>query len=341
MSAPLAQPNFDSIISTTLQDYNREATPQILKSTVVWYKLDEHGVIEESDGGRTFVEPVIHRENDTVTMIRGYEQYNITPQESSTAAEVEIKQMVGVVSISGIEEAINSGSKTRIVSLLDTKMTQLDETYVNRLGRFAYEDGSANGGRNFNGIDIFVEDGAAWGTYAGINRNAADGSGDFWRNQWISAGNTFTNVGIDNLRSIVNLCTIGNSEPDLILMPRLMHEKYESLMVNNQRYDMLKYDKKLGDAGFKALLFREIPVVWDTFHDNGLTNGSGTANGANTLISLNTKFIKFKALRGRNMIMTPFAKPIDQDARLAARLFYGNFISPAPYRHGRVLFTGI
>ena len=339
----LAQPNFDALIATTLQNYNRKATPQILSRSIIWYKLKERGRITNWDGGRTIVEPLLSAESTAIKMIRGYEEYDTTPQEGITAAEFEAKQMVGVVSISGIEEALNSGSREKVVDLLETKMEQLDTTYTNKLGVYAFADGSADGGRHFNGFDVMIENGGTWGTYGTIDRNAADGSGDFWRNLYTAAGDSFDDTGQAKMRTFHNTLTIGNDEPDLYVTSQGIHEEYEKELTANVKFEFMqaRYDKKLGDIGFAALLFKNVPFVYDVNIDSGLTDGAGTAQGATTVLGLNTKFIAFRALKGRNMVLTPFVKPINQDARLAARLFYGNFVCNSAYRQGRLLFSAV
>ena len=341
--ATLAQPNFDSLIATTLQNYNRKATSQILSRSVVWFKLKEKGRITNWDGGRTIVEPLISAETTAIKMIRGYEEYDTTPQEGITAAEFEAKQMVGVVSISGIEEALNSGSREKVVDLLETKMEQLDTTFQNKLGIFALADGSADGGRHFNGLDVMIENGGTWGTYGTIDRNAADGSGNFWRNLYTAAGDSFDDVGQAQWRTFHNTLTIGNDEPDLYLVSQGIHEEYEKELTANTRYEFIqaKFDKRMGDAGFSALLFKNVPVVYEVNMDSYITDGAGTAEGAKVILGLNTKYIAFRALKGRNMVLTPFVKPINQDARLAARLFYGNFTCSDSHRQGRLLFTAV
>ena len=342
--ATLAQPNFDSIIATTLQRYNKMATSQILNNTVIWYKLKERGRITNWDGGRSIVESLVSEDNNTIKMIRDYEGYNLSPQEGITAAEWFAKQMVGVIAISGIEEALNSGNETKVIDLLDTKGSQLDDSYMKKLGEFSFKDGSADGGRHFQGLDIIAESGtgSAWSVYGTIDRGAADGSGDFFRNYFSAAGSTFTLVGLAQLRKAYNTLTIGNDAPDLAVTHLDIYDNYETQLYGKANFDMLqtRYDKRLGDAGFAALLIKDVPLIHDPYI-TGLTDGAGTSEGGLSVLMLNTRYISFKALRGRNMQLTDFVRPANQDARYAARLFYGNFTCNAPYGQGRILFTAV
>ena len=338
----LAQPNFDSIISTTLQEYNSSATSQILNSTVIWYKLKERKRITEWNGGRSIVEPLISAENSTIKMIRDYEAFDLTPQEGITAAEFFAKQMVGSVAISGIEEALNSG-KNAVIDLLTTKMTQLDDTFMKRLGQYTFlADGTAADGRGFQGLDVMVENGTSWGVYGTIDRGAADGSGDFWRNGWTATGGTFTALGVATLKTMYNNGQIGNDGLDLFVTSQGIYEVYETLAAAFAKFEMIqpRYDQKLADLGFANLLYKDVPMVYDPYI-TGLTSDGSTSTGALEILGLNTKYIAFRALSGRNMVLTSFVKPANQDARYASRLFYGNFTCSAPYRQQRSLFTAL
>ena len=78
------------------------------------------------------------------------------------------------------------------------------------------------------------------------------------------------------------------------------------------------------DAGFRNLLFRDIPVFADDHCPAGM------------MFFINENFIQFRHHRKRNFTFEPFQKPINQDARVAKVLWLGALTCSAPRYHGIV-----
>src|SRR5690349_22170622 len=160
----MSNPNFDTLASTTLKNYRRQLADNITGHNVLWYMLKEKGFVREEDGGTTIVEPLLIGRNTTVKSYKGYDVIDTTPQTGITAAEYEWKQIAGSVTISGEEEFKNMGSKTRILSLLESKIQQLELSMMLEVNRQLQGDGTGNGGKDLGGLQAAVEDGAAWST---------------------------------------------------------------------------------------------------------------------------------------------------------------------------------
>ena len=319
-------PNFTSIVATTIKNYRRSMADNITNHQVVWYQLKERGFIQEEDGGTSIVEPLMYGTNTTVKSYRGYEIIDTTPQEGMTAAEYDWKQIAGSVSISGQEEFMNSG-KSKMISLLKSKILQLETSLMLAINAQLQADGTGNGGRDLTGLNILVEDGTAWSIVGGIDSNA----NPYWRNQWIGSVGSFATNGNDRMRTLYNSASRGKVKPTLLVSTQAVYEAYEKTLVQNERF----LDTKLGDAGFLNLMFKATPFVFDD--DTPSTSNGGGSIG--DLIMINADFMRFVLGKGKNFVMTEFQKPENQDAQVAQLLIYGNLTTNNRQRQGRL--TGI
>jgi hypothetical protein len=310
-----ANPNFSTLVSTTLKNYRKQLADNVTGHQALFWMLKEKGFYEERDGGETLVEPLMTGLNSTVASYDGYDILDTTPQEGISSAEFAWKQIAGSVSLSGREEFQNSGSKTKIVSLLESKVRQLEISMQLEVNEQLFGDGTGNGSKDLTGINIAVEEGTAWSTYGGIDSNTYT----FWRNTWTAAGSVLT---LADMRSVFNSASRGNSRPKLILTTQEIYEQYEALLVANN--DITRTDTKMGDAGFQNLLFKQVPLVFDEDVPTGV------------MLFLNPEFMKFVVGKGRNFVTTPFMKPENQDAKVSQVLLYANLLMNNRARQGRL-----
>lgn len=301
-----ANPSFDALVTTTLKNYRKTLADNITAHEALWFQMKQKGFIREDEGGTSIVEPLLTGTNSTVKSFSGYDIIDTTPQEGISAAEFSWKQIAGSVSISGEEEFKNSGSKTRILSLLEAKLTQLELSMKLFLNEQLFADGTGNGGKDITGLALAVEDGAAWSTYGGIDSSLAANA--FWRNQWAGSVGSFAANGVDKWRTLYNSASRGASKPTLIVTTQAIFEAYEKSLAVNERFT----DTKMGDAGFQNLLYKATPIVFDDDTTAGYT------------YFLNADFLRFVIGRGRNFVSTPFQKPENQEAKVSQVILYGN-----------------
>ena len=303
----MAAPNtaFDQIVSTTLKNYRAKLADNVMEHQALLWELKRLGYFQEEDGGETLVEPLMHAENTTVRSYSGYDLIDTTPQEGITAAEFEWKQVAGSVSISGKQEFQNSGSKHRIISLLESKIKQLELSMQLTINEMMYADGTGNSSKDITGLGLLVEDGTAWSTVGGIDSNAYS----FWRNTWIGTVGSFAANGVDSLRTAVNSASRGKDKIKLILTTQSIAEAYEKSIPQ----ESVTRNTKLADAGFMNVEFKGIPIVWDEDCPSG------------EVIGINSEYLRFKVGKGKNFVSTPFVTPDQQDSRLSKMILYGNF----------------
>lgn len=310
----MTNPNFSAIIATTLKNYRKNLADNVTGHHALWMKLKEGGFIREEDGGTTIVEPLMVGRNSTVKSYNGYDVIDVTPQEGITAAEFDWKQVAGSLTISGREEFINSSSKAKVLSLIESKTKQLELSMALELNRQLNLDGTGNASKDFTGLSILVEDGAAWSTVGGIDSNA----NAYWRNQFIDNGGSWAATGLDNLRTVYNSVSRQgmNEKPDLLVSHQSVYEAYEKGLTVNERFT----DTRLGDAGFLNLMYKATPWVFDEDIPLALDGTGGTL----AVYVLMSKYLALVLGKGKNFAVTEMQKPENQDAKVSQVLIYGN-----------------
>lgn len=290
-------PNFDALLSTTLQNYQKRLTDNVFTDRVLtWYLTDKNRVRKES-GGTKIIEPLIYAQNSTVGSYSGYDTISLTPQDGMSAAEFDWKQIAVSIAISGIEEAKNNGEQA-VLNLLEAKVMQAEESLKQKFNTMFFADGTGNSAKDWNGLGNLIESG---NTVGGI-----DGSTNaFWNSYEENTAGALTEA---YLRTGYNSVSVGNDQPDMILTTRALFEKYEALLTPQVRYS----DVKMANLGFQNLMFKGAPVVFDVDCTAGV------------VYFLNSKYISLVGHSDKWFTQTQFVRPENMDARYALILAYGN-----------------
>jgi hypothetical protein len=307
----MSNPNFDALLSTTLEKYRDQMTDNVFTARPLTYFLTDKGRIRMIDGGSKIVEPLIYGQNTTVSSYSGYDTIALTAQTGITAAEYEWKQYAASIAISGIEEAKNNGDAA-ILNLLEAKVMQAEESLREGFNTMFYGDGTGNSAKNWNGLGNLVE---ATGTVGGINRATA--GNEYWRSY---EENTAGALTLAQMATAYNSVSVGNDHPDMVLTTQTLFEKYESLLQPQLRYT----DAKTADAGFQNLLFKAAPVTFDV----GCTAG--------VMYFLNSKYLTLVGHSGKWFSQTEFVRPENLDARYALIMCYGNLTVRNAKKQGKL-----
>lgn len=314
-----ANPNFDSLLSTTLDNYRKTIEDNVFNAMPLLYWLKQKSRKIVLNGGAKIVIPLMYEKNSTVKSYSGYDPLDVTPQEGISAAEYEWKQVAGSVTISRSEERKNSG-ESQIINLLDAKIKQAELSLEDTVSTMLFGDGTGNDGKDLLGLQALVKDDPTTGSVGGIDRV----TNTWWRNQYTTA--TQTTNPYDNLlsamRSVYNKASKGADHPDLILCDRDSFEGYESLLVSNERFT----DAKVGDAGFENLKFKGATILWDPACPGSSSDGR--------MYFINSKYLSWVVDEQTDFIITPFVRPKDQDSKTAQILFMGNFVASNLQRQG-------
>lgn len=275
----MAVPNLSEIVATTIESRSRVLADNVSKSHALLDSLERKGNAKPADGGRRIVQEIEFGENGTFGWYSGYDTLNISPQEVFSAAEYDWKQAAVAVSISGLEQLMNSGEEA-FINLLESRIANAERTMKNQMGAAVYGDGTAAGGKAIGGLSLLVADTATVGTVGNINR----ATWSFWRNQSFSsltdfgAAMTSANAYSYMTRTWQKLVR-GNEQPDLILADDNYYRLYMESLQPQQRFT----SEKMAQAGFESLKFQRADVVFD--------GGIGGGCPANHMYFLNTDYI--------------------------------------------------
>lgn len=91
--------------------------------------------------GRDIICELHYADNNTVSMYADYDVISTTPADVLTAAQYDVKQLAGSVTMSGLEQIKNSG-KAAVIDLLEGKMENLELSLRNELAAQLFKDAS-------------------------------------------------------------------------------------------------------------------------------------------------------------------------------------------------------
>jgi hypothetical protein len=262
---------------------------------------------------------------------------NISPSQVFTAAEYPIRQAAVAVSISGLEELQNSGEEA-IIDLLETRIMNAEDTFMNGLSQGIYGDGTVS--NSVGGLQLLVATTPTSGVVGGIDRS----QWSFWQNQsWSAATNGLTTMSSASVLQQMDALWVqlirGRDAPDLIVMDNVMYRFYLNALQSIQR---VQGDgagggaaPDMAEAGFQSLKYITCDVVLDGGFQGFSTDplppqlsSSSTAVGGTpntTAYFLNTKYIHWRPHSRRNMVpLDPDRFSVNQDAMIRLIGWAGN-----------------
>lgn len=308
----MASPGLSEIVTTTLRNRSGVIADNMSKNNALLNRLSKRGKVKPLSGGRTIVRELSYSENATFQYYSGYETLNISPSDVISAAEFDWKQASVAVSISGLEQAQNSGPDA-ILDLLESRIEVAEKTMQNNLSIGMYSDGTGSSGKQIGGLQLLVADTVSSGTVGGINQ----GTYSFWRNQTFNFTSEISSAAsAANMQRAMNTMWLrtlrGADKVDLILADTNYYQFYWSSLQSIQRIT----SSEMGEAGFTSLKFMNADVVAD--------GGIGGGCPANHMYFLNSDYIYWQPHRERNMVPLGSIRSINQDATVELIVFMGN-----------------
>jgi len=252
----MADPNLGQLAATTLQDYG-DLIDDVTNNNALLSWMKKGGFIEtRSEGGRTFLEPMVYKEVGNAKFYDGGQESFVIPVESViSASEWDRKFQAGFVYFTESERQANKGKAAQI-RLVDGKLLALKSTLANDFSTSVYADGT--GSNEPEGLQSIVPDDPTSGTVGGINAGTA--GNEFWRNQ----ANTSTTASSSNIITTMtnmHLTTVrGMDKPDLVVAGTDMFTYYNDSLQADQRY----IDWNSADVlNFEGLRFQNSVVLHD------------------------------------------------------------------------------
>jgi hypothetical protein len=328
--AALNFPNLSEVVTTTLRSRTGELSDNMSRNNAGLIRMNKRGTIKPFDGGRTILQELNYNNNATFQWYGGYQTLNIAPSQTFTSAEFPIRQAAVVVSISGFEEIQNSGEEA-IIDLLESRVANGEDTFMNGLSNGFYGDGTI--ANSVGGLQLLISTTPTTGTIGGINR----ATWTFWQNQkWGAAANGLTTLGpstvISQMDALYFLLVRGQDFPDLILFDNTLFRYFVQSMQSIQRvgtdnaefgprWQVLKYFNSdvVLDGGFQGFSTDPLPAV---------TSAGGSPVGgvpSTTGFFCNTKYLHWRPSSRRNMVpLDPDRFSMNQDAMVRILGWAGN-----------------
>jgi hypothetical protein len=308
----MATPNISEIVTTTIENRSKKLADNVSNNNATLYRLEKKGKRKPVSGGRQIIQELEYGENSTFGWYSGYDPLNISPSEVFSGAAFDWKQCSVAVSISGLEELMNSGPE-QMIDLLESRIGNAERTMKNQMANAVYGDGTADGGKSLGGMQLLVADNGQ-GTVGGIN----SATWNFWRNiQFSSVADGGAAATSANIISYMNRTWLqlvrGTDRPDLIVADNNYYRLYMEALLPQQRF----MSAEMAQAGFENLKYMSADVVFD--------GGIGGAAPVNHMYFLNTDYLYMRPHSRRQYTsLSPDRFSTNQDAMVKLIGWAGN-----------------
>lgn len=331
----MAFANVSDVVATTIESRSKIIRDNVSKNNALLAYLSKRGNIKTISGGPLIYEEISFAENGNGGAYSGYDLLPVAAQDVISAAQFSIKQYAVPVVISGLEQLQNSGKEAQL-DLMDARLGVAEDTMANLIAQGVYGDGTAYSGKAITGLDAAVEATATasqTSTYGGISRT----TWSFWRNYCVTSQDISTAAKVQAVMNTAwaNLVR-GIDQPDVIIMDTNFWKDYMASLQAIQRFA----GTETANLGFPTVKFFGADVVLDG--GIGGFAGSGVSTEG-TAYFLNTKFLKFRPHKDRNMVaLSPNKRyAVNQDAEVQILGWAGNLTSAGSKFQGRVLATTV
>lgn len=319
--------NYDAVMATSLGNYRKTLTDNVSSTNLFLKQLKSKGFWEPAEGAAFLAEDLMYGLG-TMDSYDGLDELPLTPTEGITQAQFGWAQLAAPFAISGKERKMN---KTRIVSLIASKLMQLDITMQEGFAKHFIQgqlaDGgvgnlytprvsTVNGSSSLNPLGHLVMYNPATSLeVGGINQATYT----WWRNMSkTSAATTYLGwlMELDHLRNDISKGPGGI--PDIMWMDQVSTELLTVAYYQKYQTQM----KEVGDYPFPVLNFRGTLVSWDQYMPDVESGNLGTTYG--TCYMLNTKFMRIRPESETDFVATEMQNPVNQDAKYKHVLWMGN-----------------
>lgn len=321
MASPLVvSVDWGDVVTTTLESRSKTLGDNITNNNALLSVLRRKGKQKTWDGGREIMQELRYSQNQTFMWYSGFEFINIALNDTMTAARFPVKQASIAVTISGLEELMNSGEE-QMLSLIEERVETAEDTFWNQMSAAIYSDGTGFGGKQLNGLAALISKSPTSGLVGGIDRSVQT----WWQNLSVNANTDSRGVVTSsNIQSYMNSTTISlkrNSDGiDMIVADNNYYLDYLSSLQTLQRIDTTSGDTAAG-LGFTSLKYFGAGKSVDVYLDGG-KNGQIPAN---TMYFINSDFLFYRPSAKRNFrVIGGDRTNVNQDAKVRIMAWAGN-----------------
>ncbi|MFZ2541214.1 MAG: phage major capsid protein, partial [Gallionella sp.] len=137
---PFANSSYSDILTTTIENRSKELSNNWENNNALLRKLKAKENVKPFSGGDLILQEIGYTDASTINAnsYSGYEVINIAPNSPISAAQFNIKQYAGSVSMSGLEMLQNSG-KEAFIDLMEGRMQISEGQLLNRMDYDSYQ----------------------------------------------------------------------------------------------------------------------------------------------------------------------------------------------------------
>jgi len=246
----------DNLYTSTWQHMKGGAIDNIFTATPFWFWMRDKGRLKTQGGGRHILEPIEYAKNDGVKFIGKGGTVSLNDREFLTEAIYDWRYLIAPLVRFGVDDQKNRG-KTKILSLINSKLSNAENSLVDTLETTLFANVGADGGA-FDGLLHLVQDDPTSSTVVGaINQS----TNSWWQNKQLTMNTvSFATSGVDKMRTMLNNVTNNRlkDRSDIILTGQTPYEYYEDAAFTKLEIQ----NTKLAELGFDHLTFKGIPLVW-------------------------------------------------------------------------------
>ena len=320
----MTSPNLDEIVTTTIRSRTKKLADNVTENNALLKKLKQRGRTKTFSGGRTILQELAYAENSTYKRFSGYELLDISPSDVFTAAEYNIRQVAVAVTMSGLEMLQNAGSE-QMIDLMESRIENAEATMANELTSDLYSSGTADNGKQVDGLGAALPTNPATGTHGGIDR----ATWEFWRSKTSSVGAPAADTISGHMTDFYASLCRGMDHPDLIMCDNNTWSRFVGSLQDHQRFTN---ESNMANRGFNSVRFMQADVALD--------GGYGGNMSANTQLYINSKYMHYRPHSARDMeVLGPDRYATNQDAMVKLIGWAGNLTQSAMFLHGRLRFV--
>jgi hypothetical protein len=319
--------HYQQVLSMALEDRSSGYQDLVSNSNPLLAVMKRKGLWKEYSGPRIRETLQISKPNGQ--WYSGYDFLNAAPVELFNDAYFTSKMVAVPVTLS-LEEILNNAGTNQVMDVMESYIDAAERSLNDVMDVAIHSDGTADGGKQLEGLAVAVPVVANTGTYGGIDR----GANAIWRTSSFDANSDFAGIGTQvtsttirpMLNSILTQRARGTRAADLLIMSPEHYAAYDAATVAIQR---VNDENSLGKLGFTSLKYygagRTAEIV--------LAGGIGTNMPANTTYGLETDSLRIRYNPQRNfskLFEGEGMKPINQDAIVQYIGFMGNLTMVNP-----------
>jgi hypothetical protein len=324
-------PRFDAGQALTVSVANRQKQIQdlVYNATPLTRILrDQNRIKQKTASGPELRVPVMF-DKLQAQWFTGYDKISIMPKELINSAIFNWSRVVAPFSLNGTELLYNPG-EAEFIDLASTYLEAAEMSTKEAFEEGIVSDGTADGGRQMQGLGVAVPIVTNAGIYGGIDR----GTVAEWRTSFydISSGDVagFTTWDSTTARAIVSNIALARSRggryPDLWIFSADMWPAIEASFVAHQR---IQQSERLGRLGLSGYTYMTGAGPVDLVPAAGI----GNVTPASTAFGIDTKGAAIYTFPGQDFV--PFhpgngIRPVNQDAVAQGIVWSGQFVVENP-----------